>query len=359
VGTERETTNRLLPLLLPRRTIAVWVCGLLLLISLWGQHRLDLLPPSWILFVILAGALAVSTAGALLWGLWRTLRGPHRLAAFGSVLLTLPPPGLFVVAGVYSQLQWTERRVPENFLTLLGRMSGASLMQAEADLFYPRRLETERLVMYYTDAEASHKYAQEMDAHVARMETLLGKPLRRKIHWIRGPLLGQRNVSFYGLALGSSAGPADGPAALGKVLLDRHELAHAVLDQQRTPDSDPPTLLHEGWAEAQARLDSGDLARIALAARDRGEPYRLVELVGPNWYHKAGIAVYQVGGALVDFLLRRYGVEQFVRLYVECRPATFEADCRRILGAGLAELEEEFWKEARQRAVRVPVRDGP
>src|SRR5438309_3337093 len=131
----------LLAALLPRRTLAVWVCGLLLFFALWGQHRLGLLPPSWLLFVILAAALVLSTLSALVWGLWRTLRGPRRMAALGSVLLALPPPGLFAVAGWYTQKQWASRRVPNNLLTMLGRMSGASLMRAEAELFYPHRLE--------------------------------------------------------------------------------------------------------------------------------------------------------------------------------------------------------------------------
>jgi hypothetical protein len=355
---EQPARPRLLPALFPRRTLIVWVCGLLLFLLLWGQHRLDLLPPSWLLFVVLAAALALSTLSALVWGLWRTLRGPRRLAALGSVLLTLPPPALFAVAGWYTQKQWDSRRVPNNLLTMLAKMSGASLMRAEAELFYPHRLETERLVMYYTDPAAPQKYAREMDEHVARMEKLLGAPLRRKILWVRGPLLGQRSLAFYGLALGSLSSRADGMPD-GNWLLDRHELAHAVLDQHRTPDSEPPTLLGEGWAEAQAWLDPRGLAERALNVRARGQPHRLRELVGPNWYHQNSGPVYSVGGALVDFLLRRYGAEKFRRLYVECRPETFATDCRAILGASLDELDAEFWKDAEKTAAPKEAPGGP
>jgi hypothetical protein len=356
---EQPARPRLLPALFPRRTLLVWVCGLLLFLSLWGQHRLGLLPPSWLLFVVLAAALVLSTLSALVWGLWRTLRGPRRLAALGSVLLALPPPALFAVAGWYTQTQWASRRVPQNLLTLLGRMSGASLMRAEADLFYLHRLETERLVMYHTDPAAPEKYAREMDAHVARMEKLLGAPLRRKIHWARGPLLGQRFLSYYGLALGSPSGPTDEPTAPGNWrLLDRHELAHAVLDQYRTPDSDPPMLLHEGWAEEEAWLSPQHLAEKALNVRAGGLPHRLRELVGPEWYHLDRGPVYSVGGALVDFLLRRYGVEKFRRLYVECRPETFATDCRAILGVDLDDLEAEFWKDAEKTAARKEAPGG-
>ena len=49
--------------------------------------------------------------------------------------------------------------------------------------------------------------------------------------------------------------------------LDRHELAHAVLDEFRARDSDPPFLLHEGWADSQSGLDAGALAWNALDLR--------------------------------------------------------------------------------------------
>jgi hypothetical protein len=343
---------------LPRRTLIVWVCGLLLFLLLWGQHRLGLLPPSWLLFVVLAAALALATLSAVVWGLWRAARGPHRLAALGSVLLALPPPALFAFAGWYTRNQWASRRVPNNLLTMLGRMSGASLMRAEAELFYPHRLETERLVMYYTDPAAPEKYARAMDAHVARMEKLLGAPLRRKILWIRGPLLGQRNLSYYGLALGSPSTPAEGSAVIGISYIDRHELAHAVLDQHRSPNSDAPMLLHEGWAEAQA-LDSRNLAERALNVRAAGQPHRLRELAGPSWYHQDSGPVYSVGGALVDFLLRRYGADRFRRLYVECQPETFAADCRTILGVDLDTLDAEFWKDAEKTAAPKEAPGGP
>jgi hypothetical protein len=353
---QHPASPRLLPALLPRRTLAVWVSGLLLFLALWGQHRLGLLPPSWLLFVVLAAALAVSVLFALALGLWHALRGPRRVAALGSVLLALPPPALFAFAGWYTQQQWAQRRVPHNLLTTLGRMCGASLMRAEADLFYPSRLETERLVMY--SREPAEEDARVMDRHVARLEKLLGAPVRTRIVWVRGGLLGQGSVSFYGLALGSPAGPPGKARDLTGWLLDAHELAHAVLDQHRTPDSDPPMLLHEGWASSQAGLTSADLARTALEQRRQGRAPPLRDLVGPKWYHQDSGPVYPVGAALVDFLLRRHGAAKFVRLYVECRPDAFEADCRAVLGVGLDELEVEFWKDA-ERVSAPPVPGAP
>jgi hypothetical protein len=184
-----------------------------------------------------------------------------------------------------------------------------------------------------------------MDRHVARLEKLLGAPVRTRIVWVRGRLLGQGNLSVYGLALGSPASPPKTPR-VNLWPLDAHELAHAVLDQHRTADSDPPMLLHEGWASSQSGVNSVDLARTALEVRRQGRAPRLRDLVGPHWYHQDSGPVYSIGAALVDFLLRRHGAEKFLRLYVECRPDTFEADCRAVLGVGLDELETEFWKDA-------------
>src|SRR5262249_42923128 len=138
----------------------------------------------------------------------------------------------------------------------------------------------------------------------------------------------------------------------------------------------------EGWAESQAH-PAKDLAERAVGLRrhlahlaklsepeaergldgyvDRDGFGRLIqrtkdstpgggsylrELTNPSWnYHDRG-AVYEVGGAFVSFLVRKYGAERFVEFYVACRAGTFEADCRRVLGADLDALEKEFWEDA-------------
>jgi len=92
------------------------------------------------------------------------------------------------------------------------------------------------------------------ERHVARPEVLTGMRLRSKIYWVRGLLLGRGRMACRGLALGSDRSPNDWDTAdhPDRLSVDRHELAHAVLHQRLAPDSDPPTLLSEGWAESQA-----------------------------------------------------------------------------------------------------------
>jgi len=47
----------------------------------------------------------------------------------------------------------------------------------------------------------------------------------------------------------------------------------------------------------------------------------------------------------VEFLLRRFGVDRLLDLCNTCRPATFDADCRRAYGFGVDELETMLWSD--------------
>src|SRR5207245_3719990 len=116
-----------------------------------------------------------------------------------------------------------------------------------------------RLAVFYgPDVTDPRGDAEAMDRHVAEMERLTGLTLRRKIFYVRGAIFYGRHVSFRGLAYGSPQSPAG--------YVDRHELAHALIGQHERPDSYPPTLLVEGWAESQSNT-SEDLARGALRHR--------------------------------------------------------------------------------------------
>jgi hypothetical protein len=206
---------------------------------------------------------------------------------------------------------------------------------------------------------------------VARLEGMLGAKLDAKIHWVRGSLLGQRNLCCLGIALGSDQSPADG--------LDRHELAHAVIGQRENSALDPPTLLEEGWAVAQSssRFELVTQARAfrdmvrhwAAAPKSKRDPF-LKTLVDPDgfdrlfrvfqsagkvsyvealtdeyWYHRDKGPVYVLGGALVDYLIRTHGAPAYLEFHLGCKPENVAAECRRIFGLSLEELEEGFWRE--------------
>jgi hypothetical protein len=332
-----------------RRGTAVAYLGWAVAVTLlWVQDAMRVMHPASLLFVLLVAITFGAVLMVLAVALWRAVRGPRRLRALGWACAALAPVLLGVAPGLSALYQARSGQVSRALPFRLSGVAAASLMEAQAGYLYPHRVETERLVMFH-DGRVSQpeRDAREMERHVARLEKLTGRPLRAKIYWVRGPLLGMGRMALYGLALGSSESPDDwdSSATTGLPSLDRHELAHAVLHQHQGPDDDPPTLLVEGWAESQAGMTASAMARSALESRAY-KPRTLRELVGPLWYHQVGAPSYGVGAGFVDFLVRRYGIERFLHLYFECRPETFESDCRAMLGVGLDELETQFWEAA-------------
>jgi hypothetical protein len=231
----------------------------------------------------------------------------------------------------------------------LAKMAASSLMRLEASVEYPNRLETDRLVMFYDRLGDPRRDAEAMDRHLARMEKMLGGPLRAKVFWVRGRLrrLDLGSLSVHGIALGSGESPGDWDSG---GVLDRHELAHAALDEYRAPGADPPYFLHEGWPESQSGVGSIVLARRALEQRAADPSVGIREMVDRDWYHHDAGPVYPLGGAFVDFLLRKDGVVKFLRLYNGSRDGRFGAVLREVYGADLEALEAEFWEDVRRMA---------
>jgi hypothetical protein len=153
-------------------------------------------------------------------------------------------------------------------------------------------------------------------------------------------------MSVHSAALASEASPA--------FWFDRHELAHAFLYQFTDPRAEPPMLLLEGWAMA---VDGHPepLAATARTARAhftawRGTNACLRSILSPDLYHVGSAYAYDLGGALVDFLLRRYGPDKFVAFYNGVRPGSFDEDCRRVFGRRIDDLEAEFWEDVEGRS---------
>jgi hypothetical protein len=210
--------------------------------------------------------------------------------------------------------------------------------------------------MYYDDQVTDpQKDIEAMDRHVAVLEAATGKPLRARIHWVRGEVFGRRQMAILGLALGSSHSPADWDTADHpfRLSVDRHELAHGVIHQLQPADADPPTLLIEGWAEAHSGLIPEKQAEFALHSRSLWRERTgvgpsasyLRELTGEAWYRRVDGPVYSVGAPFAGYVLKKYGTERFLRLYFACRPGRFEDACVAELGIAFDALESEFWAE--------------
>lgn len=360
-----------------RRAAIAWTGGVLSVVLLAIEYRLRVLHPASVLFLFFMALTLGPALAAVAFALWRVVTGNYRhMSPRWTIAAVLPAIG-WATWGAYGFRILHTREVPRNLPMRLLEMAGASVMEARAVYLMPHRIETSRLIMFYDDGIPDpQRDAAEMDQHVARMETLTGLRFRTKIFLVRAPILANRHVSFLGLAFGSSQGPAG--------YVDRHELAHAVIGQHGGLSADPPTLLGEGWAESQSKsseqlaeeavnlrglisdlrlkwprtspsqkedllrafVDREGIARlISMDSPNGGEPSYLRELTSSFWYHHDNGAVYSIGGALADHVIRTYGAGKFVRLYFACRPDRFEQECKRVLGIDLESLEKNFWHD--------------
>jgi hypothetical protein len=322
----------------PRRlALLSWLGWAAAVFSLWLQFHLGVYHTQVWLWLPAALLGVAAGAGAFLFGSWRGVFGPRRWAGLGWALLGAAPLLLWAALVVYMFHEQDEKYLPSDDAHKVGRLAAINLLEGHAWLRYPHRLETERLVMYYADGVSDPAGdAAAMDVHLARLEEILGRRQHSKITWVRGSALGLHGMSIHSVALASDASPAS--------WVDRHELAHAFLYQFSRPDSEPPMLLLEGWAMA---VDGHPepLQMTALACRGKAETC-LGRILGPEDYHRGTGDAYYVGGALVDYLLRRYGGERFLEFYNACRPGSYETDFERLYGVSFGDMERDFWRDA-------------
>jgi hypothetical protein len=350
------------------------------------EHAFRVLHPASILFILLALLTLLTPLAALVLEMARHLFGTPQRHSIRWTALTTVPFGLCALWGGYAYVCYSRRDVPNNLSMKLMVLAASSVTEARAVYLMPHRLETQRLIMFYDDRVIDPSGdAEAMEQHLARMEELTGLRLRTKIFYIRGPIFDERYVSFLGLAFGTPHSPPP--------YVDLHELAHATINQSETNDSDPPTLLTEGWAESRS-VSKRDLAQRALqerqnvsqwglslagmSAEDREDFRRTLidpehflhladlaaahggvipswfdELTTPRWYHHDAGVIYPVGGAFTNYLIAHYGAGKFIQLYFAVRPGRFDEACQRILGTDAATLERDFWIE-QERLVKAP-----
>ena len=210
----------------PRRWCALtWLAWLLSLGLLWWEHRARVLHPPSLLFICLFALTLGSAVAAVGAGLWRLRRGARRRGGFVLLPVSLVPVLVWAGLGWYAYRNGREAQVPRNLAMTLMMRAGHSMMEAQARYLYPHRMESQRLVMFYRDGLPDPAGdLRAMDRQVAGMEERTGLRLRKRIYWARGPLLGRQGLCCFGIAAGSGESPAG--------VLDRHELAHALINQQ-------------------------------------------------------------------------------------------------------------------------------
>jgi hypothetical protein len=316
------------------------------------EHRLGVQHFRYTPFLLLMGLMGAGCGMAVVLVVGNLARGrePNRSVAWA--LLGLLPAGLWMAVGVLGLANWTVRYVPNDLMMNLGRRAGASLMEFEAAWMYPRRIASPRLVMAYRDLGTPAADVAAMERYLAGVERLLERPLRSRIHWVRGNAIGVGRLSTYGVSLGSDTSD---PA---QTWVDRHELAHAVLAQFVPPAADLPTVLSEGWAQAQsygwltptdpddrAHLDADALAEVRQL-RHAPDFRHLHTLFGPDWYHQDSGPVYEYGAILVRYLVRHHGINKFLKLCATIRPDRVDETFRAVYGTSLAALERNLYAEA-------------
>jgi hypothetical protein len=286
---------------------------------------------------------AICTAGAVVGGTWRLVRGPRRWNAVAWMLLAVAP-SIWMAAYVAHLIVVVSGRIIEPSLLIRAGYAMTGLVaEPIVRICHPYRYEGERFVMWSDSPDCTDEQMAAMDAHIRGLEQLLGRHSAYKVYWVRGPILSVGMRYGFGWSLGTDTKtPPDGPDGLD--YLDRHEVAHFVLDQLLPNTLDLPALLHEGWAEFQSGRSGLDSRRF-WAAQQNEALRSLSELTGPKWYHNHNGPVYWQGCALVDYLARRFGYAKFLDLCCTCREATFTEDVQRVLGLSLDELDAAYRRD--------------
>jgi hypothetical protein len=329
-------------LMLAHLALLVWACWLGLLLLLGGQlvgrvWHPHFLPVTAALVLMLTAGLALAIGAG-----WRLARGPNRRQALCCLLLGLAPMLFLSSLIAFGVSMVSGHQTPLNLGTKFLATMAESIVDLVARFQYPQRTFGAKVVMISAPMDSALARAQvsAMDRHVRGLEARLGRTFSGRIHWVRGPLLGKQ-FGLNGLCSGSLPGEMH-PDAEGLTRLDRHEMAHCVMSAFAPLVSfEPPTVLIEGWAKANMGLAPIDLSVRAWSEAERGNTPSLRELTGPEWYASHHIAVYDQGGPLVQFLLETYGPDRFLELYSTCRQASFSADCQRVLGKSLDQLEAD------------------
>ncbi len=282
----------------------------------------------------------------------RLIYGPQRDRALAGLLVGTAP--FWFLAGhiLMAMRPAFNRHVPPGWPCKIFSPLARPLVDLEARWFYPVRTRGKWVTMVGAKASDARVLVAAMDRHVESALSRLDQSATWPIVWYRGPIFGLRQCAIYDMAIGSEVGQSQ-RGADGLTDLDRHEVAHCVITRNYTARSDPPRVLMEGWAQANQGTPAEELACTAWGDREKGQSLTLRQLIAPDWYWYSGPAAYSQGAPLVNYLLRVYGPERFLKLYTTCQQTTFEADCRAILGIGVDELDAAFWADTEKIARRA------
>ncbi len=330
-------------------TLVIWLAWLLNLLVLWSCHRWRVMHPHFFPFVALLLIQLGASLTLLILTALRLWSGSDRAATLGWLLLGTTPVWLFVAHFAYGASSMFMHHIALNTPVKMIGVGVASLADLMARVQYPYRHSGEHAVLITRESERPRDRLAVMDQHIERMACILHRSSDVKTHWIYGPIFGRPGWYLQGLSICDVAeGPwpalREGPLRY----LDYHEAAHCAIERVCGADSQAPCVLVEGWAESQSGYEPDFLALRAWNRKQKNEVVALSDLTTKQ-YAVGEWPAYEFGGALVEYLLHTYGGEKFFDLYANCRRATFDQDCKRILGASVDELEHKYWQYVEQR----------
>jgi cytochrome c553 len=331
---------------LARLTLVAWLAWLLTLGIMSCLSYARILHASFLYMAVPLAVQLICTVAVFGGGIWRIIRGPRRWPAAAWMLLGLLPT-LWMGAFIEYLFEFgTGRNHSPNILTYWAEAASSLIGEPYVRVCYPYRYEGERFVMWSDSSKCDEKQMAAMDAHILAMEKSLGRRSDYKVYWVRGPVWGIGGRYVFGWALGSPCStPSDGTDGL--YYMDRHEVAHFVLDQLR-PYGDHievPMLLIEGWAEFHSGKRSESCRERSWVAQREGELFSLRKLTNPEWFHASAAPMYWQGSVIVDYLLRKFGHDKFIELCSRCHEATFADDIQRVLGLSLDELDRAYQQD--------------
>jgi hypothetical protein len=333
---------------LARLTLVAWAAWLLTLGIMVWLACWRALHPSFLYMAVPLAVQVICTVAVLGGGIWRVVRGPRRWNAVAWMLFAFLPT-LWMAAYIeYLLVLSAGRTGTPNLLTKWAEPMSSLIGEPYVRVCYPFRYEGERFVMWSDSPEFDVKAMAAMDAHILAMEQFLGHRSDYKVYWVRGPVWGIEGRAVFGWALGSrSSTPAD--AADGLNSMDRHEVAHIVVEQFSPKGDGGPKLLHEGWAELHAKPKPESRWEECWFSQQEGKLPSLRALTNPEWYYNSIEPMYTLGSVLVEYILKRFGPEKFIELGCTCRQATFPDDVERVLGVSLDELDRDYQQDLAQR----------
>jgi hypothetical protein len=330
--------------------LSAWVLWILNLAAMAWYYEFRTGHPSYVPILGTLALLAVAGIALILSAVTRLICEPNRSRSIGWLLIGITPP--LLAAAHLGSGAWIlfRDRTPSTLPIKWAAATATSVADAVGRWRNPLRSSSERVLVLHGKAGDVSSELKQLDEHVVRMENLLEQSPAGTAHLFRGPVFDTNDAAGWylcGLAVVERPEPKIG-------YIERHELAHVVIDRYCSATARPPTLLIEGWAEAQSGYAPGFLAKRAWEQRCRGERLSLSAMTSDAWYDGNGGHCYYFGGALVDYILRTHGAMKFLELYRTCRPETFPADVSRVLGVTLNELDVQYWEDVARRVTSVP-----